>query len=108
MDSKSSDPDTRHDARIRTGYHIKFFAQVSALTPEHVAAEGGAENAIDWAAERGWFDECDNRRWWTGAAFNSGGVTDGDDENLTDSYSDIDDLSLWPYPQQERDKSLAL
>ncbi|KZT03985.1 uncharacterized protein LAESUDRAFT_658820, partial [Laetiporus sulphureus 93-53] len=120
-DAQSPNPDTRHDARMRTG-SVKFFARVSALTPVHVAADGsgaraGAEHAIDFAAERAWFDECvkaarrhdlDDGRWWTGAAFGDGydGADGKEDEELSDSYRG-DDYEEWER-QQERDRSLTL
>ncbi|KAG5648360.1 hypothetical protein DXG03_004932 [Asterophora parasitica] len=110
--SKSADPDTRHHERMRQNYEIKFFAQVSSLTPVHIAAGAGVEHSIDWAAERGWFDECvratrrhdlDDGRCWTGAH----DVADGTDGTLSNSYYEWD-IDLWDNCQQERDRTLTL
>ncbi|KAG9096227.1 hypothetical protein FRC06_008885 [Ceratobasidium sp. 370] len=106
----STNPDTRHDARMRRG-QVKIYAQISALSHKHFVST----THVDWFSRRAWFDECvkasrrrdlDDGRWWTGALFGAGyqGGTDGSE--LSDSYRG-DDYELWDR-QQERDKSLTL
>ncbi|KAF8595462.1 kinase-like protein [Ceratobasidium sp. AG-I] len=107
---KSTNPDIRHDARMRQS-SVKLYAQLSSLNLEHL--EDTSE--IDWFSHRAWFDECvklcrrrdlDNGCWWTGAPFGAeNGDSDGSEE-ISDSYGG-DDYEDWNL-QQERDNSLTL
>jgi hypothetical protein len=110
-DLKSSDPDIRYDARMKTGY-VKLYAQLSSLG--HAQVQGSShETSIDWLSDRAWFDECvkafryndlDNGRWWTGAAF--GGDYQPKEGEISESYCGPD-YEEWDC-QQERDQSLTL
>ncbi|KAF8595250.1 kinase-like protein [Ceratobasidium sp. AG-I] len=106
----SSDSDVRHDVRMRRG-HVKIYASILPLTPEHVEDPG----EICWYSNRAWFDECvkvsrrrdlDNGRWWTRVSAKSGHEGVNNQDKIPDSYRE-DDHSDWD-PQQERSKSLTL
>ncbi|KAG8761841.1 hypothetical protein FRC11_012756 [Ceratobasidium sp. 423] len=106
-DSESSDPDTRHDAKMRTGY-VKLYAQVSQLTLAETTCA-----SVDWKSTRGWFDECVkasryydmcNGDLWTQASDTQ--INEGSEEDVSDSYYE-DDFEEWE-PQQERDRSITL
>ncbi|CAE6445371.1 unnamed protein product [Rhizoctonia solani] len=106
-DSESADPDTRHDAKMRTG-HMKLYAQISPLTvPEMTCA------SVDWKSTRGCFDECVkasryydmcNGDLWTQASSTHTG--ERSEEDVSDSYYE-DDFEEWE-PQQERGRSITL
>ncbi|CEL51474.1 Casein kinase I homolog hhp2 OS=Schizosaccharomyces pombe (strain 972 / ATCC 24843) GN=hhp2 PE=2 SV=2 [Rhizoctonia solani AG-1 IB] len=106
----SSDPDTRHSTRMRSG-HVKIYAEVHDLSSER----SQHESMIDWLGTRAWFDECvkacrhrdlENRRWWTGASFGKGEDGSNSTREISDSYRGSDH-SLWDI-QQERNTSITL
>ncbi|KAG8728485.1 hypothetical protein FRC10_004945 [Ceratobasidium sp. 414] len=109
----SSNPDIRHDVRMRRG-QVNIYAQVSALSQEHFVSA----TDVDWFSHRAWFDECvkasrrrdlDNGQWWshwTGALFGPEYQGGTDENELSDSYRG-DDYELWDH-RQEQDKSRTL
>ncbi|CUA68682.1 Casein kinase I [Rhizoctonia solani] len=106
-DSKSPEPDARHDVKLRRSF-VKLYAQVCPLTPDKSTLE-----AADWNSSRAWFDECvkaaryynlcNGDQWthrsYTGSEAESTG-------SLDDSYCEWD-FAEWER-QQERDRSLTL
>ncbi|CAE6491813.1 unnamed protein product [Rhizoctonia solani] len=106
-DLESPDPDTRYDAKMRTGY-VKHYAELSPLTPTELNDE-----SVDWNSTRGWFDECVkasryydrcNGNLWTRAPPSQ--TSKGPETDFSDSYSE-EDFEDWER-QQERDRSLTL
>ncbi|KAL5639013.1 hypothetical protein ACGC1H_003402 [Rhizoctonia solani] len=106
-DSESPDPDTRHDAKMRTGY-VKHYAELSPLTPTELNDE-----SVEWNSTRGWFDECVkasryydrcNGYQWTRSRRSQ--TSEGLGTDFSDSYFE-EDIEEWER-QQERDRSLTL
>ncbi|KAF8593846.1 kinase-like protein [Ceratobasidium sp. AG-I] len=106
----SSNPDVRHSVRMRRS-HVKIYASILPLTPEHVEDA----SKICWHSNRAWFDECvkisrrrdlDDGRWWTRALFKPGYEAFDNQDDISDSYRE-DDYEDWD-PQQERSNSLTL
>ncbi|CUA68679.1 Casein kinase I [Rhizoctonia solani] len=106
-DSESPDPDTRYDAKMRTGY-VKHYAELSPLTPTEIN-----DQSIQWNSTRGWFDECVkaskyydecNGYPWTRDPRSQ--TSEGSETDFSDSYSE-EDVEDWER-QRERDRSLTL
>ncbi|KAH7334182.1 hypothetical protein B0J17DRAFT_735150, partial [Rhizoctonia solani] len=106
-DAESPDPDTRNDAKLRTG-DIKLYAHISTLT-----STGNTGVSVDWNSTRGWFDEsakapryydqC-NGHSWSHASYTQ--ASEGSETDVSDSYYE-EDFEEWE-AQQERDRSLTL
>jgi hypothetical protein len=57
FDIQSSNPDVRHQARMRSS-SVKYLAHISPLT-ETLLKNGNIDDIlIDWTSDRAWFDEC--------------------------------------------------
>ena len=101
----SADRDLRHYSRIATS-SINFYADVSPLTPQHIA-----DDAIDWTARRAWFNESVKaaRRRDLENGFSWSGVPESQAEPgcYDDSYRGMD-YELWESRQPERDCSVTL
>ncbi|QRV96203.1 kinase domain protein [Ceratobasidium sp. AG-Ba] len=105
----STNPDIRHDARIRRG-HVKVYAEVHPLLPEHLEDN----NSVEWFSHRAWFDEyvkvCQRRDWDNGVWWSRSPIDNKEAPNHWSGFSDSyrgNDYSLWDR-QQERDKSITL
>ncbi|CAE7185301.1 unnamed protein product [Rhizoctonia solani] len=109
QDLKSSDPDTRHDARMRRwAVYCKLYAHIEPLTLAHLD-----NDSVDWLSKRAWFDECVKIQrhknlhggfWWTGAWFPS--VYRRKEGDLRNSYLGSE-FYIWQ-PQADRRRSITL